>query len=83
MTKTTKRRREGRTSEGLHRLLCEIPVDHSIALSVRRKLAGIVAKLAPLSEQHGITEFLKNADRAEIMNGIVQDLAYAVTDYQV
>lgn len=50
---------------------------------VHRKLAGIVAKLKPLSEKHGIVKFLRNADYANILNGFVQDLVYAVTDYQV
>jgi hypothetical protein len=50
---------------------------------IRRKLAGIIAKLGPLSEQHGLMKFLKNADHANTLNGFVQDLAYAVTDYQV
>lgn len=51
--------------------------------SVRRKLVGIVAKLGSLSEQNGLLRFLKNADHADTLNGFVQDLAYAVTDYQV
>ena len=50
---------------------------------VNRKLGGIVAKLEPVAEQHGILKFLKNADYVNILNGFVQDLAYAVTDYQV
>jgi hypothetical protein len=49
---------------------------------IRRKLAGIIAKLGPLSE-HGVLRFLKNVDHANTLNGFVQDLAYAVTDYQV
>ena len=50
---------------------------------VHRKLARIVAELKPLSEQHGILKFLKNVDHSKTLNGFVQDLAYAVTDYQV
>lgn len=42
-----------------------------------------MAKLSPLSEQHGIVKFLKNADYAKTLNGFVRDLASAVTDYQV
>ena len=61
----------------------ETPVHQSTALSIYRKLAGIIAKLKPLSEQHGIMKFLKNVDHANILSGFVQDLAYAVTDYQV
>jgi hypothetical protein len=52
-------------------------------LFIRRKLAGIIVKLEPLSEQHGIAKFLKNVEHANVLNGLVQDLAYAVTDYQV
>ena len=42
-----------------------------------------MAQLKPLSEQHGIVKFFDNADCAQVLNGFVQDLAYAVTDYQV
>lgn len=52
-------------------------------LFIRRKLAGIIAELGPLSEQNGIFRFLKKVDHAKILNGFVQDSAYAVTDYQV
>jgi hypothetical protein len=45
------------------------------------RLAGIVAKLKQLSEQHGILRFLKNADHSNILNDLVQELSYA--DYQV
>ena len=51
--------------------------------SICRKLAGIIAKLGPLSEPNGIVKFFKNVDHAKVLNGFVQDLAYAVTDYQV
>ena len=40
-------------------------------------------KLEPLGEQHGLMKFFKNVDNANILNGFVQDLTYAVTDYQV
>lgn len=50
---------------------------------VRRRLAGVMAKLGPLSEQHGLLKFLKNIDHANTLSGFIQDLAYAVTDYQV
>ena len=83
MTKIVKKERGERSSRGLCRPFLVIPVYYSITLSLRRKLAGIIAKLAPLSEQHGIARFLKNVDHAKILNGFVQDLAYAVTDYQV
>ena len=83
VTKTGMRRREERPSRGLCYLLREMPVRYSTTLSIHRKLARIIAKLEPLSKKHGIAKFLKNADHASILNGFVQDLAYAVTDYQV
>jgi hypothetical protein len=46
-------------------------------------LVGIVAKLGPLAEQHGLMRFLKNVDHANILNGFVKELAYAIADYQV
>ena len=52
-------------------------------VTVRRKLARTVENLEPLSKEHGLLKFLKNADRANTLNGFVQDLAYAITDYQV
>ena len=61
----------------------ETTADQPTALSIYSKLAGIITKLEPLSEQHGIMKFLKNVDHASILSGFVQDLAYAVTDYQV
>ena len=48
----------------------------------RRKLAGIIAKLGPLSEQHGLMKFFKNVDHANTLNGFVNELAYAIIDYQ-
>ena len=48
-----------------------------------RTLVEIVSKLEPLSEQHRLLRFLKNADHANTLNGFVQDLANAVVDYQV
>ena len=42
-----------------------------------------MVKLRPLSEQHGLLRFLKNVDHASTLGGFVQELAYAITDYQV
>ena len=53
------------------------------ALITRRKLAGVMAKLGPLSEQGGMQKFLKNVEHSNSLNGFVQDLACAITDYQV
>ena len=52
-------------------------------IGLGRKLAGIMAELEPLSEQHGFMKFLNNVDHADTLNGFVQDLALAITDYQV
>ena len=82
MTKTTKRRRGERPSGGLHCLIQEALVYLLAEFVLHSKLAGIVAALKPLSEQNGIVKFLNNDDCANTLNGFVQDLACAVTDYQ-
>ena len=61
----------------------ESPSYRSLILLVHRKLVGIIIKLGPLSEQHGLRRFLKNVDHANTLSGFVQDLDYAVMDYQV
>jgi len=43
----------------------------------------VLKRLEPLSEQHGLLKFLRNEDHAGSLNGFVQDVAQAVTDYQV
>jgi len=48
-----------------------------------RKLVGVIAKLEPLSEQHALIGFLRNVNNANTLIGFAQELAYAVTDYQV
>ena len=48
-----------------------------------RKLEGIMARLGQLSEQHWFLKFLDNVDNADTLNGFIQGLAYAITDYQV
>jgi hypothetical protein len=54
-----------------------------ITLAIHRRLTGIITELTPLSEKNGLVKFLKNADYANTLNGLVQNLAYAITDYQV
>ena len=44
---------------------------------------NVIVKLEPLSEQNGLLRFLRNEDHAGLLNGFVQDIANAVTDYQV
>jgi hypothetical protein len=48
-----------------------------------RKLESIIAKLEPLSEQHGLVMFLRNVNNAKTLAGFVQELTDAITDYQV
>ena len=48
-----------------------------------RKLEGVIAKLEPLSDQHVLVGFLNNVDNAKTLLGFVQELANAITDYQV
>ena len=83
--------REGDHSENTRReLLCrfvrlQVPTPTAIPLTldIRRRLMGVILKLEPLSEQSGLSKFLRNEDYAGLLNGFVQDIAYAVTDYQV
>ena len=83
MTKTAKRRRGERPSGGLYCLIQETLVYLLAEFVLHSKLAGIVAALKPLSEKNGITKFLNNVNYADKLKGFVQDLAYAVADYQV
>ena len=56
----------------------------SICLSLSlRKFEGAVAKLQPPSDQHALVGFLRNIDNAKTLTGFVQELANAITDYQV
>ena len=82
VTKMAKKGHGERPLGGLYPPLRRALAHRLIVLSARRKLAGIIVKLRPLSEQHGIVKFFKNVDHAQVLNGFVQDLAYAVTDYQ-
>jgi len=50
---------------------------------LRRKLGVISAKLEPLSEEHVLLRFLHNIDNARTLAGFAQELADAITDYQV
>ena len=40
-------------------------------------------ELEPLSEQHTLLKFLRNVDNSKMLTGFVQELANAITDYQV
>ena len=48
-----------------------------------RKLKAVIAKLEPLTEQHSLIGFFCNVDNATILAGFIQELADAITDYQV
>jgi len=56
---------------------------HQSAYPPLRKLEGVIAKLEPLSDQHALLKFLRNIDNAKTLMGFVQELADAITDYQV
>ena len=82
MTRTVKRGNGEKFSEGLYALLKKREyISHFIGF--RRKLARIMAKLGPLAEQRGLMRFFKNVDHANVLNGFVNELSYALTDYQV
>jgi len=48
-----------------------------------RRLDGVIKKLEPLAEQHALLKFLRNVDNAKMLTGFAQELADAITDYQV
>jgi hypothetical protein len=48
-----------------------------------RKLEGVIVKLEPLSDQNALVRFLRNVENAKTLGGFVQELANAITDYQV
>ena len=55
----------------------------SLTQDICRRLMDVLERLEPLSEQNGLLRFLRNEDHARLLNGFVQDMALAVTDYQV
>jgi hypothetical protein len=54
-----------------------------LTLDICRRLIDVIVKLEPLSEQSGLLKFLRNEDYSGLLNGFVQDMGHAVTDYQV
>ena len=48
-----------------------------------RSLGGVIKKLEPLAEQHALLKFLRNVDNAKMLTGFAQEIANAITDYQV
>ena len=75
----TQRKGGGQSFEGLY------PPDHvsQFAYPPLRKLEGVIAKLEPLYDQHGLVRFLRNTDHAKTLAGLVQELSNVITDYQV
>jgi len=56
---------------------------HINLLILLRILEGVLAKLEPLYDQHVLIKFSRNIDNAKTLMGFVQELADAITDYQV
>lgn len=54
-----------------------------VAYPSLRKLKAVIMKLEPLTKQHALLGFLHNLDNAKILAGFIQELANAITDYQV
>ena len=78
-----RRRRGEKFSESLYYPLQATQGRTFNNIGLRRKLVGVVAKLGPLAEQHGLMKFLNNADHVGVLNGFVRDLTDAIADYQV
>lgn len=74
---------KGRRAELRRFVLSHTHTHPLVAHPSLRKLEGVIAKLEPLSEQHRLVGFLRNVDNTKALTGFVQDLADAVTDYQV
>jgi len=73
---------KGRRVE-LQRFVLRCANTHQLTCLSLRILGGIMAKLQPLTEQNVLIGFLRNVDNAKILTGFVQELADAITDYQV
>ena len=73
---------KGRRVE-LQRCVLGCPNAHKHAHPSLRKLREVISKLEPLTEQHVLIKFLRNVDNAKTLTGYVQELADAITDYQV
>ena len=65
--------------------VCALPVPGltTAYATYHRRLVNVLERMEPLSEQHGLLKFLQNEDHAGLLNDAVQDVAQAVTDYQV
>jgi hypothetical protein len=52
-------------------------------LVAERKLDNVLKELIPLSQQGKIAEFLNNAQNADKLSDMVEDIRDAMTEYQV
>jgi hypothetical protein len=52
-------------------------------MGVARKLEDVRRSLTPLAEQGKAVGFLTNAENAQKINGLVEDIRDAMMDYQV
>ena len=52
-------------------------------MEIDRKLEGVREVLDPIAAQKNIVQFLSNAENAQKLNGLVDDIREAVMDYQV
>ena len=52
-------------------------------MGIVRKLEGVRQALGQVSAQKDIAQFLNNADNAQKLNDLVEDIREAVMDYQV
>ena len=73
---------EGSCFAGLCTLIPEF-ITFPLTLDVRRRLMDVLEKLELLSKQNDLLKFLRNDDHAGLLDGLVQDISCAVTDYQV
>jgi len=52
-------------------------------MGIIRKLEGVRQALDPMATQNDIVQFLSNAENAQKLNDLVDDIREAVIDYQV
>jgi len=52
-------------------------------MGITRKLEGVRQALDPMTTQNDIVQFLSNAENAQKLNDLVDDIREVVMDYQV
>ena len=65
------------------RRFVSVRVHYQFAYPALRKLDDIAKRLEPLSREHILRKFLQNGDNAKLLSDLVDDLAAAITYYQV